>query len=288
MKNLGIDRDTGDIYIGNGDRRPPHPQQVPVFPVQIWGELPNAISGPEVDSFIISEYVFQEVSFDPLSQIRRGYVWRRMDSQPQCWGHPPSQDAKLMTFQYQGFLGILGGKVPSQVMFTFGSQSNFTIGELVHFEPDAIGQELLTIKMRPQFGFLPRIKEGVLSAEGVGRVRSALNEVVQGYRSSPPASVIDRCRDALTVFLSVELELTGVDLGKLIKKYDATVNNNQRTVVTNLAHTVSRLHARAKPAEADYPPVSDRQAELAVCAVAEVLISLGWATWSQDGDTIRG
>lgn len=87
----------------------------------------------------------------------------------------------------RGFLGVLGGKLPSQVMFTFGSESNFTIGELVHFEPDAIGQELLTIKMRPQFGFLPHIKEGVLSAEDQRRVESALDDVVQGYRSSPPA-----------------------------------------------------------------------------------------------------
>jgi len=102
-------------------------------------------------------------------------------------------------------------------MFTFGSQSNFTIGELVHFEPDAIGQELLTIKMRPQFGFLPRIREGVLSAEDQRRVESALDDVVQGFRSSPPASVIDRCRDALTVFLSIELNVTGKDLGYLIR-----------------------------------------------------------------------
>ncbi|WP_417539066.1 hypothetical protein [Marinobacter sp.] len=279
MKNLGIDRDTGDIYIGSRDRHPEHLQQAPVFPVQVFGDLVGAISGPEMDSFTISEYVFQELSFDPLSQIRRGYVWRKMDSQPQYWGHPPRQDAGLITFQYQGFLGILEGKLPSQVMFTFGSPSNFTIGELVHFEPDAIGQELLTIKMRPQFGFLPRLKKGVLEEDELGRVATALNDVVLGYRSSPPASVIDRCRDALTVFLSIELKTTGVDLGQLIKKFDA-VNNNRRSVVANLAHTVSRLHARAKPAETDYPPVSDRQAELAVGAVAEVLISLRWAEWA--------
>lgn len=279
LKNLGIDKDTGDIYVGSSDRRPERSQQVQVFPVRVWGEPSEAISGPEIDSFIISEYVFQAVSFDPVSQIRRGYVWRRMDSQPQNWGHPPRQDARLITFQYQGFLGLLGGKLPSQVMFTFGSQSNFTIGELVHFEPDAIGQELLTIKMRPQFGFLPRIREGVLSAEDQRRVESALDDVVQGFRSSPPASVIDRCRDALTVFLSIELNVTGKDLGYLIKKYDAV--KDKRTVVANLGHTVARLHARGKPAETKFPPVSDRQAELAVGAVAEALVSLGWATWSQ-------
>ena len=280
VKNLGIDKDTGDIYIGSGDRGPGRPQQVPVFPVKIWEELPDSIAGPEIDSFNISEYVFQEVSFDPLSQIRRGYVWRRMDSQPQCWGHPPQENVRLITFQYQGFLGIVGGELPSQVMFTFGSATNFTIGELVHFEPDAIGQELLTIKMRPQFGFLPRLKEGILSVEKLRSVESALNDVVLGYRSSPPASVIDRCRDALTIILSIKLNTSGADLGELIKKFDATTNNNQRTVVTNLAHTVSRLHARAKPAETGYPPVSDRQAELAVGAVAEVLVSLRWAEWA--------
>lgn len=279
LKNLGIDKDTGDIYVGSRDRRPERPQQVSVFPVQVWGELSEAISGPEIDSFIVSEYVFEEVSFDPVSQIRRGYVWRRMDSQPQYWGHPPWQEARLITFQYQGFLGVLGGKLPSQVMFTFGSLSNFTIGELVHFESDAIGQELLTIKMRPQFGFLPRLKKGVLEGDELGRVETALNDVVLGYRSSPPASVIDRCRDALTVFLSIKLKTAGVDLGQLIKKFDAA-NDNRRSVVANLAHTVSRLHARSKPAETDYPPVSDRQAELAVGAVAEVLISLRWAEWA--------
>ncbi|MBQ0832015.1 hypothetical protein [Marinobacter sp.] len=279
MKNLGIDRDTGDIYIGSRDHYPEHLQQAPVFPVKVFGELVGALSGPEIDSSTISEYVFQELSFDPLSQIRRGYVWRKMDSQPQYWGHPPRQDAGLITFQYQGFLGILEGRLPSQVMFTFGNPSNFTIGELVHFESDVISQELLTIKMRPQFGFLPRLKKGVLEGDELGRVETALNDVVLGYRSSPPASVIDRCRDALTVFLSIKLKTTGVDLGQLIKKFDAA-NDNRRSVVANLAHTVSRLHARSKPAETDYPPVSDRQAELAVGAVAEVLISLRWAEWA--------
>ncbi|HCW91772.1 MAG TPA: hypothetical protein DHU56_17240 [Marinobacter sp.] len=279
MKNLGIDKDTGDIYIGSRDRGPERAQHVPVFPVRIWGKLPDAISGPEVDSFIVSEYVFQEVSFDPVSQIRRGYVWRRMDSQPQYWGHPPCQDGRLITFQYQGFQGVLGGALPGQVTLTFGSQANFTIGELVHFEPDAIGQELLTIKMRPQFGFLPHIKKGALSAEDQRRVELALDDVVQGFRSSPPASVIDRCRDALTVFLSIELQISGKDLGYLIKKYDAVTET--RTVVASLAHTVARLHARGKPAETKFPPVSDRQAELAVGAVSEVLVSLRWATWSQ-------
>ncbi|WP_373274857.1 hypothetical protein [Marinobacter adhaerens] len=280
LKNLGIDQDTGDIYIGSSDRRPDQPQQVSVFPVKVWGELADAISGPEIDASFISDYVFQELSFDPVSQIRRGYVWRKMDSQPQNWGHPPRQDARLITFQYQGFLGILGGKLPTQVMFTFGSQSNFTIGELVHFEPDAIGQELLTIKMRPQFGFLPRLKKSEIDEDDLRRLETALNNVSMGHRSSPPASVIDRCRDALTVVLSIALNIRDKDLGELIKKYDASFNNNQRTVVTNLAHTVSRLHARAKPAESGYPPVSDRQAELAVGAVAEVLISLRWAEWA--------
>lgn len=279
MKNLGVDQDTGDICIGSVDRCPERSQQVQVFPVRVWGEPFEAISGPEIDTFFISEYVFQEVSFDPVSQIRRGYVWRRMDSQPQNWGHPPRQDAKLITFQYQGFLGILGGKLPRQVIFTFGSKSNFTIGELVHFEPDAIGQELLTIKMRPQFGFLPRLRKNIVADEDLRRLETALNDVSWGYRSSPPASVIDRCRDALTVILSIFLDVKNKDLGDLIKKYDARENNNKRTVVTNLAHTVGRLHARAKPAESGYPPISDRQAELAVGAVAEVLISLGWAEW---------
>ena len=222
MKNLGIDKDTGDIYIGSRDRGPERAQHVPVFPVRIWGKLLDAISGPEVDSFIVSEYVFQEVSFDPMSQIRRGYVWHRMDSQPQYWGHPPRQEARLVTFQYQGFQGVLGGgELPSQVMFTFGNQSNFTIGELVHFEPDAIGQELLTIRMRPQFGFLPRLKKSAIGEDALKRLETVLNDVAMGYRSSPPASVIDRCRDALTEILSIALNITDKDLGHLIKKYDA-------------------------------------------------------------------
>lgn len=54
--------------------------------------------------------------------------------------------------------------------------------------------------------------------------------------------MIDRCRDALTVFLSIELKISGKDLGYLIKKYDAL--KETRTVVASLAHTVARLHAR--------------------------------------------
>lgn len=278
MKTLGIDKDAGEVYLGSRERGPEQARHIQVFPVRSWTGMSEVIAGPEIDVSIVSEYVFQEVSFDPVSQIRRGYIWYRMDSQPQCWGHSPHHDARLVTFQYRAFLGVMGGELPGQVMFTFGSKTNFTIGELVHFEPDAIGQELLTIKMRPQFGFLPRMIDGVMSTEDLERVESALDDVIQGYRSSPPASVIDRCRDALTVFLSVELGISGKDLGCLIKQYDNA--QQKRTVVSNLAHTVARLHSRGKPAETAFPPVSQQQAELAVGVVAEVMVSLGWASWS--------
>lgn len=279
MRNLGIDKDSGEIYLGSRDRHPEAPRQMSVFPVWIHGSSQEPLSGPKFDSFSASEFVFQELSFDPVSQIRRGYVWRRMDSHQQSWGHPEPDGVRLITFQYQGFKGVLGGELPSLVLFTFGSESSFTVGQLVHLEPDATGQELLTIKMRPQFGLLPRLKKDVLNHEEIERVESAMSDVVSGYRSSPPASVIDRCREALTIILSIELGETGKDLGKLVRGYDAS-KDDKRSVVTNLAHTVNRLHARAKPAEVDYPPVSDQQAELALGAVAEVLVSLGWAEWS--------
>ena len=278
LRNLGIDRDSGDVYIGSRDRLLETPQKLSVFPVRVYRDSPETFEGPEVDSFSISEYVFQELSFDSVSQIRRGYIWRRMESHNQRWGREPF-GLDLITYQYQGFLGIMRGKLPSQVLFTFGSQVNFTVGELVHYEPDATGQELLTIKMRPQFGLMPRLKPGALERSEVEVVESALQDIVSGYRSSPPASVIDRCRDALTIFLSMELKQSGKDLGKLVSEFDER-KGVKRSVVSGLAHTVNRLHSRAKPAETRFPPVSDRQAELAVGAVAEVLVSLGWAEWS--------
>lgn len=286
MKSLGIDCDSGEIFLGAPYRARKAEAEYSIIPVKMFPGAPERLSGPKIDHSFASNHVFQEISFDSVTRIRRGYIWRRSDSQPQDWGIGSSGGERLLTFGYQSFGGVIGRPLPDRVVFTFGEQDDFTIGELVHFERDVFGKELMTIRMRSQFALLPRVIWELIPGNESERVEleDALSKVIEGYRSSPAESVIDRCRDAITVALRIRLKLHGTgdktDLSKLALRYEKDAEQGKRTVIGNLAHTVARLHARGKPTEKlDKPPIAEAQAELAVNSLAEVLILLGWAKW---------
>lgn len=283
MRALGIEKDSGLTYVGDMYERWSLIND-PIIPILPFVGHFAEFHGPGGKG-VHARYAFQEITFDAVSGVRRGYIWRYGDQQPGSWylEGTNSSITRLETYTYQGFGGIVGGGIPDVVFFTFGSFSNFTVGELIHFEALADRRDLLTIRMRQQFKLIPRLKQDFLESleePNKSRLVVALEKVVDGFRRSPPESVVDRCRDAMTVILQIEVGDSTKDLGALVKVYDG--KRNGRSVVSDLAHAISRLHARAKPAEAhrSLPPITEREAELALNAVGTVIVSLAWGSWS--------
>ena len=285
MKMLGIDRDSGEAFMGQSGVAPTRSLSGGLFPVNIFSNPTDALMGPEIDGNYASQYIFHEVSFDAVTKIRRGYVWRRCDANTQRWGHGDNAGPDLLSYQYQSFLGgVVQATSSDHITLTFGAKTRLTVGSVVHLEQDVRGMELITIRMREQFGLLPKLKDGLFSDEvkQYKKITGFLEKVIEGYRSSPPESIIDRCRDALTQILRVYLAVCSsdkTDLAKLGERFDDEINRGKRSVVSNLCHTVARLHARGKPTETGLPPITEGQGELALNAVGEVLVCLRWAEW---------
>lgn len=284
---LGIDDSYGTSYVGD-QRLPPREVLHPIIPVAFFSAADSNISGPSDEIGSMSKRVFEEVSFDPVTNIRRGYVWALCgDSQPQPWHiyyNGGSLVRRLVTYSRVSIIGLFSGRLPSQILITFGAKEQFSFGEMMHFERQANGAEMITVLMRKQFSIVPMIKDNIesVSDNDMSRLIETLKKVEDGYRRSPPESVIDRCREACTVIFQCLLpdHKIGEDLSALIKRYEIRGRSN-RTMIGDLAHAISRLHARPKASEhkRSLPPVHAKDAEMAVSMVGAILIALGWGDW---------
>jgi len=187
---------------------------------------------------------------------------------------------RFYTYGVQRLAGFLGQFIKGAIV-CFGDEREFSIGDVVHYEQQIDGRELVTLQMRSQFSFLPSITLDRIedSKTDVKRLDIALEKVKQGYRKSPPESVIDRCREAFTVIFQILVDHDPKeDLGSLIKKFE---RSNSRSGISSGAFIVSRMHGRAKEAEymANHPMLHHRDADAAVLLLGTAIVSLGWGNW---------
>jgi len=284
MLGLALRRDTGEVFVGATGYLEVTDSPGILLPVKVFTELPDTLEGPNYENFA-GALIFQEISFEPGSGIRRGYLLQGDNVQGQhlrLSRRIDSIKAQADLFYYLGLRAACRTPtLPSEVLFTFGKKEEFSVGELVHMEVLVEGRELLTVRMRRQFGLMPDLLTSRIPERCRSVVQRALEKVIEGFRTSPPESVIDRCREAMTAILSGHLDKAGKDLGNLITDYDRHLSHGRDTT-SDLAHVVARLHSRGKHAEQtskDLPPISEREAELSVAAVGVVLVNLGWAVW---------
>lgn len=283
---LGIDESDGAAYVGD-KRLPPREVFNPIVPVEFFNAADREVLGPSDEIRSISKRVFEEVSFDPVTNVRRGYVWELYgDSQPQYWQvyyNGAALSKRLVTFSKISIMSLFSFPLSSQILATFGSKENFSVGEVLHLERQVGGAEMITILMRKQFSVVPQIKDSSESLTETDRARilEGLGKIEDGYRRSPPESVIDRCREACTIIFQclVPDHRVGEDLSALIKRYEKS--RGSRTMIGDLAHAISRLHARPKASEykRDFPPVHGREADMAVTMVGAILVAQGWGVW---------
>lgn len=284
MLSLAVYQNTGEIFVGTTSYLQLSESPGVLLPVKIYVGQHKRLEGPSSEHFA-GVLIFQEINFEPTSGIRRGYLLKGDNSQGQHLTLLRGQVAiksQADLFHYYGLQAACETQtLPTDVTLTFGDKERFSVGELVHIERLVDRRELLTIRMRRQFGLLPDLIETEIPEHCHRAIRAATDKVTEGYRASPAESVIDRCREAMAAILSCRLGIFGKDLKHLIPAYDRELQQ-KRDSISDLAHVVARLHARGKFAEQSgkgLPPISEREAELSVNAVGVVLVSLGWATW---------
>ena len=298
---LGIDNNTGLIYEGAGGAdipAIPTPAVTQAKLVERMGQLAGIPAGLISDAF---SWVFREDSFDPVSRTRRGRLYQpHMNSQPHSvrvsphpydfagrWpGTDPEKNFQKSLFVYTQCSQMLN--MPSKGMgaiLALGSPQAASFWRIVQTEMLVTRAVMVTLKALSAYDILPDLQEAVVSEEFRTEAKSALEKVVDAAFRESPESVVDRCRNALTVLMSRWLvqqghdpKVLGWDLGEVAKAIGEKPYS--RICPANSGRIVAQLHNRTKQNvvhEKSLRPLVEEDAEHAIQAVGLTLRDLGWA-----------
>lgn len=296
--NLGIEHNTGLVYEAyGGTYMPVNP--IPVVtvatliedPVQ-WQQLPADLD-PR-----LNRWVFREDAFDPVTRVRRGRLFE--------WVHDQAQSVFFGPFDNRSHVtpGVAPGTCLKQlhnfvhchallqrprrgegVTLALGNRTAASAWRIIQAECVANKAVMVTLKAKSAFGVIPELDLGQMEPDQQKVVQAAVERVVDAAFRETPVSVIDQCRNALTVLIARWLVQQGEpasvlrdDLGEVYKRIG--IEPHRMGVASAMGHLVARLHSRGKTNEQqarDLRIPVEEDAELAVQAVGMVLRELGWA-----------
>jgi hypothetical protein len=299
---LGIDDQAGLVYEGLGS---------PVLPVvptpnitqakliqseSDWLSLPTGLSQSPFS------WVFREDSFDAVTRTRRGRLYMSQPGEMQ----PNSQRVAPHPYEDPSGRQIGAGGRQVKTLFTYVActellnRSNQGLGctmalgakratstwRIIQSELLANGCVLVTLKALSAYGLVPELNISKVDDEFKVQVVQAMDRVLDSAFRESAISVIDHCRNAMTVLISrwlvqvrkYDRSVLGADLGRI-----ATVVQKppyEMGCIANLASLVARLHSRGKGNEQHRLGVAapiDEDAQLAIEALGFTLREVGWA-----------
>lgn len=237
-----------------------------------------------------ADTVFREDSFDPVTRIRRGRLYRTPGTRPQTWqvflhaaiqGPGPRVALSLHGFD-SNYLAAERGKF-SNALIALGSADAYTLWRVVGVERIVTGEDLLTLRARSSLGTLPELMESKVPADQLRKVKETLEKLSEASYRAGPESIVDRARDAAQWCVaswqsqkSSDYKLLDVDLGQ----WPVRLNEQKLTVLAGICGSIARLHSRAKPNEQQKHqsrPLVEDDAEFALASVGLLLREIGWA-----------
>jgi hypothetical protein len=298
---IGIEQQSGLIYEGTGAPEllivptPNVTQATLIESEDDWDKLPRALT------YEPTAWVFREDSFDAVTRTRRG----RLYVSPAGYSQPASN--RVVPHPYDDPMGRSVGQGGRTVKTLYvyvaciellsklnqgmgatlvlGSDRAASAWRIVQTEMLANGCVMVTLKALTAFGIVPEIDFSKVSSEFKVPVTQAMSRVLESAFRESPISVIDHCRNAITVLLSRWLvqqghdrSILGKDLGDVAKIVGA--QPYEKTCVGNLAQVVARLHVRGKGNEQHVRnlriPVEE-DADTAIHVLGFVLREIEWA-----------
>jgi hypothetical protein len=251
-----------------------------------WNDLPSGIAQSPMS------WVLREDMFDAVTRTRRGRLYQPLDHRPQphvqhviphreeCPFAPQGRITKRL-YVYTACVSLLyRARQGMGSTLALGTPQAASAWRIIQAEVVVSRCVMVTLKSLSVFGILPDFK--IPPGESKKPAEQALERVLNSAFRETPISVIDHCRNAMTVLLSHWLVDQGhdpsilrADLGKV-----AEVIADKKGCVSQLANVVARLHVRGKSNEARTKglrePVEE-DAELALHALGFALREIGWA-----------
>lgn len=246
------------------------------------------------------EHIFVEDYFNSSTRIRRGrlYVqsnyksWRisNVTPRPICC----TSDSAIVNSSYSSELdmNVIAKLTPGKEVFLGGDgiKSYWTV---ILSEKTISGAYSITLKSKTFLGVLPELLSEEIPVNSRNDIHGALNAVVEASSVQAPQPVIDACRNAASHMISAQFPDSNPggskDLGKLVKwlieqgrlkKCTDAADSVLYLLEASSSHLVNQLHSRGKANAAathGTRPVSQRDADLAVSAIAFLLQDFGWA-----------
>lgn len=296
---LGIEQQTGLVYEGiDGPTLPVVPRAIVTQAKLIksdadWNQLPSGIANSP------TSWVFREDSFDPVTRTRRGRLYEAEPTQPATYRVMPDpyedpfgrtagtggRTSKTL-YAYKACRSLL--TEPCQGMgleLALGVKGATSAWRIIQTEVVASGCVMVTLKSLSAFGILPTIDLTKIPEDARQPIVQAVQRALDAAFRETPISVIDHCRNAMTVLLSRWLVAKGHDrsiIGEDLGKVAAAVARPpyEKSSVSALAQVVARLHVRGKANEAHTKSLRnpiEEDAELAVQALGFAVRDIGWA-----------
>lgn len=170
MTQIGIDQDSGFIYEGRSNWGHPIWPAPMLSPAAVASSEDRELKPVSTHDLLMVPLMFREDSFDPVSRVRRGRLYERVEMQPAEWfvlPHPAvpdeyrkSADAgghirkRLATFRAFSLRVKFPHIALDQPLILLGMADRFTVWTLVSIEFLSSGDELLVLKARQSLGSL--------------------------------------------------------------------------------------------------------------------------------------
>lgn len=240
-------------------------------------------------------FFFYEEYFDATTRTRRGRLFRC--SQNNRWNQSRMTPSPI----FESSVVTVNNAYESAFSADFSTGAHVSLGDaggptrwtVVLNERGIFGESVLTLKSTTYLGVLPEVRWDAIPESNRQEIRSVLDAVVTTASTQAPQPVIDACRNAVSLLISIGFQESNPDgkkdLGKLVnwliehgklKKCTDTAASLLYLMEASVSHLTNQLHNRSKAnasAKHGTRPVSQYDASLAVNCVAFLLQDLGWA-----------
>jgi len=261
MSDIGISEDGSTVAEGQssygGRLIWPRPF---ISQAQILGVTEDDSAIEVEQNLYVAKLMFREDSFDPVTRIRRGRFYQRINSlQPMTWkgirgfvdGRGPL-DERLFTFAPATWRSIAPDIRPMKARVVLGLQDAFSVWDVVMVERMAGRSELITLRARSTLGLLIDAHELCIPPDSRADVQAAIDAAVNASHRLVADATVDAARQAAVAALRAWLEpdlgpsILEQDLGAILKSLETKSAERKPQVVINIGLTLARLHSRTK------------------------------------------
>lgn len=227
------------------------------------------------------QFQFKEDYFNSMTRIRRGTIYQEETTRGTRFGafsffpySSPSNGADVdELYSVASYKFHVGTEV---ILGSEDSTSHWIIVLEERSPPDAY---YLTLKSKSYLGVLPDIILERLPMSSKEHVITCLETVTSSAPFGEPQPVIDACRNAAIAMILAHygLDVKNKELAEIVKKLD---ERDKGSCVQSAANIINRLHTRTKLSgreKHNLRPPAQRDADLAVDAIAFLLLEFGWA-----------